>query len=50
MNQRDLIPPARALECCDAFDAFMKRKPKKLRNLYWRAFVHAWKLAEGNRP
>lgn len=45
MKQRDLIVPKMAIDCCTAFDEFMKRKPKRLRNLYWRAFVHAWKSA-----
>lgn len=42
MSQRDVEAPKKCLDLCTSFDEFMKRKPKKMRNTYWRAYKAAW--------
>lgn len=42
MNARDIPIISDVNGLLDAFEEFMRRKPVKMRNAYWRAFQAAW--------
>jgi len=46
MRQRDIPNVKNSTALLDSFEEFMKRKPVKMRNTYWRAFLAAWVAAE----
>lgn len=46
MRQRDIPNVKNSTLLLDSFEEFMKRKPVKMRNTYWRAFLAAWVAAE----
>lgn len=45
MSQKEIGFPEKTVECIEAFEVFMRRKPKKMRNAYWRAWVESWRQA-----
>lgn len=49
MCQRDTPSVKNSSALLDSFEEFMRRKPVKMRNTYWRAFLAAWVAAEA-RP
>lgn len=46
MRQRDIPNVKNSTALLDSFEEFMKRKPVKMRNTYWRAFLASWVAAE----
>lgn len=50
MSQRDIEVTGKALNLIESFEVFMKRKPKKMRSSYWRAYKSAWIAALELKP
>ncbi len=50
MKQRDIPIISDVNGLLDAFEEFMRRKPVKMRNAYWRAFQAAWVACEKVKP
>lgn len=45
MKQRDIPIISDVNGLLEAFEEFMRRKPLKMRNAYWRAFQAAWQAS-----
>lgn len=45
MKQRDIPIISDVNALFEAFEEFMRRKPLKMRNAYWRAFQAAWQAS-----
>lgn len=44
-GQSKKTTPDKTLNLVESFEVFMQRKPKKMRNIYWRAYKAAWVAA-----
>ena len=50
MRQRDIPNVKNVTALLDSFEEFMRRKPAKMRDCYWRAYLASWISAERVKP